>query len=48
MPDYPHDAWHSIELMRGLVLLVDTSHGEVLQRIASNIYKHYGVRRDRT
>jgi hypothetical protein len=45
MPDYPHQSWQSVTLVPGLVLLVDTTQGEVLQRLASDIYKHYGVKK---
>lgn len=42
-PSYPAETWESVELMPGLVLLVNVGKGPVLRRIADQIYQHYAL-----
>jgi hypothetical protein len=35
--------WEVVELMDGLLLMVNPSKGAVLRRIADDIYRHYGT-----
>lgn len=42
-PTYPRTQWDVVTLMDGLILLVDARRGPLLQRIADDIYRHYGV-----
>jgi hypothetical protein len=43
-PTYPSVPWQVVTLMDGLVLLVNPNRGAVLQRIAAEIYHHYGMK----
>jgi len=40
-PTYPSVTWEVIELMAGLVLLVNPAKGPVMRRIAEEIHRHY-------
>lgn len=40
-PSYPAVLWETVVLMDGLVLMVSTSRGALLRRIANDIYQHY-------
>ena len=42
--DYPARAWQAVTLTEGLVLMVDPAKGPILQRIASEIHGHYGMK----
>jgi hypothetical protein len=41
--DYPSVPWEVVDLMPGLVLLVNAAQGELVKRVASEIYHHYSV-----
>lgn len=43
-PTYPSRACEIVELMDGLTLTVDPNKGQVVQRIAAAIYRHYAIR----
>jgi len=43
-PTYPSVTWETVSLMDGLVLMVNTSRGALLRRVADDIYRHYGIR----
>lgn len=43
-PSYPSTVWETVRLMDGLMLMVDAGRGELLRRVADDIYRHYGVR----
>jgi DNA-binding transcriptional MerR regulator len=43
-PSYPFYRWEVIELMDGLLLMVDPAKGAVYRKIAGDIFRHYGVR----
>ena len=42
-PSYPAVTWEVVELIGGLVLLVNTTKGPAVRRIADDIYRHYGA-----
>ena len=42
-PTYPSIQWEVVELMDGMLLLVNPSRGPVLRRIADDIYRHYAM-----
>lgn len=41
-PSYPSTSWEVVQLMDGLVLLVNSSKAPGLRRIANEIYRYYG------
>jgi hypothetical protein len=41
---YPAVLWEIVSLADGLVLLVNTTKGQFVRRMADEIYRHYGVR----
>ena len=43
-PSYPAVRWEVVTLMDGLVLLVNPAGGQVLRRVAADIYRYYGAR----
>ena len=43
-PSYPAVSWEHVVLVDGLVLMVDASKGQLLRRVADEIYRHYGVK----
>lgn len=42
-PSYPCTRWELVTLLDGLVLMVDPQRGPALQRIADDIFRHYGT-----
>jgi len=44
-PTYPSVTWEVVELMDGRALMVNPSRGELLRRIADDIFRHYGAAR---
>lgn len=42
-PTYPSVTWEVVQLMDGMVLLLNPARGAVLRRIADDIYRHYGI-----
>jgi DNA-binding transcriptional MerR regulator len=42
-PSYPCDHWEIVQLMDGMVLMVNPRRGPALQRIADAIYRHYAI-----
>lgn len=47
-PSYPSDNWEIVRLMDGMILMLNPARGEVLRRVADDIYRHYAVRRSAT
>lgn len=45
-PSYPSTPWEVVTLTEGLVLMVDTTKGPLIRRIADDIYRHYGLREE--
>jgi DNA-binding transcriptional MerR regulator len=43
-PTFPVAHMEIVELMDGLVLMIDPSKGKVLRRVAADIYQHYSHR----
>jgi len=41
-PSYPFQNWEVVTLMDGLVLLVSSSKGPALRRLANEIHRYYG------
>lgn len=41
-PSYPSTPWEVVELSDGLVLMVSTTKGPLVRRIADDIYRYYG------
>jgi DNA-binding transcriptional MerR regulator len=41
-PTYPSVTWEVVQLMDGLALMVNPNRGELLRRIADDIFRHYG------
>lgn len=41
-PSYPRTSWELVTLLDGLVLMVNPQRGPALQRIADDIFRHYG------
>jgi DNA-binding transcriptional MerR regulator len=41
-PSYPSTAWEVVSLMDGLVLMVSTTKGPLVRRVADEIYRYYG------
>ena len=44
-PTYPSAMWEVVVLMDGLLLMVNPQKGELLRRVADDIYRHYGMQR---
>jgi hypothetical protein len=42
-PSYPRTRWEVVTLLDGLVLMVNPERGPALQRIADDIFRHYGA-----
>jgi DNA-binding transcriptional MerR regulator len=42
-PTYPSMMWEVVQLMDGMVLMLNPDRGPVLRRIADDIYRHYGL-----
>lgn len=42
-PSYPATHWELVTLLDGLVLMVNTTKGPLIRRIADDIYRHYGI-----
>jgi DNA-binding transcriptional MerR regulator len=42
-PNYPSTQWESINVMNGMVILLDLSKGPGLRRVANEIYSHYAI-----
>jgi DNA-binding transcriptional MerR regulator len=42
-PTYPSMMWEAVQLMDGMLLLVNPGRGPVLRRIADDIYRHYAI-----
>jgi DNA-binding transcriptional MerR regulator len=42
-PSYPRDPWEVVQLMDGIVMLVNPRRGPALQRIVDEIYRHYAM-----
>jgi DNA-binding transcriptional MerR regulator len=47
-PTYPSVTWEIVELMDGLALMVNPNRGELLRRVADDIFRHYGAARPPT
>jgi DNA-binding transcriptional MerR regulator len=47
-PSYPATAWEIVVLTDGLVLMVNTTKGPLLRRVAAEIYRHYSSPTDRS
>lgn len=43
-PDYPSWPFDVVQLMPGLLLLVDRTRGELPRRVANEIYQHFALR----
>jgi len=43
-PNYPCKTWEVVPLTDGLLLMVIPSKGPIVQRIANEIYQHYGTK----
>jgi DNA-binding transcriptional MerR regulator len=43
LPSYPAEAWEVIPLFDGMVLMVNSSKGPGLRRIAGEIYRYYNA-----
>jgi hypothetical protein len=41
-PSYPSTPWEVVELSAGLVLMVNSTKGPLVRRIADEIYRYYG------
>jgi hypothetical protein len=41
-PSYPSTPWQVVTLVDGLVLMVNTTKGPLVRRIADDIYRYYG------
>jgi DNA-binding transcriptional MerR regulator len=42
-PSYPSDPWEVVQLMDGIVMMVNPRRGPALRRIADEIYRHYAM-----
>ncbi len=42
-PTYPYVTWEIVHLMDGLALMVNPNRGELVRRIADDIFRHYGA-----
>jgi DNA-binding transcriptional MerR regulator len=44
-PTYPSELWEVVPLMDGMALMVNPAKGEVLRRIADEIFRYFGTPR---
>jgi DNA-binding transcriptional MerR regulator len=42
-PTYPSSMWEMVPLMDGMVLMVNPARGQLLRRIADEIFRYYGT-----